>query len=397
MRFENQRKEKEEMKKIVGILLAVVLVTSLAVPALASDKEQVDAEAKVGGAGSPPFICAKWETPDHDPAKNGTQILPVPEGKRMVKFYVVAGDPNGVEDLAAIDVTVKYPDGKEKFQLRAIRDQMGTPDDPSDDKWKDPAGNLLRQLAYTDKVDMGANCSTTDPDDLLVPDAMDALDAQGRIKYGLNQTLESVKYDIKYGKQLLIELIGEMDYHQPAVKYKVEVVATDLGGVTTTKPLVNYFWYLSIVALKIDFTMINWQTVNVGVWNYKLGDADMGTPNRPTVQNVGNDPAMLEVHATAMTGTNMGKTITRFDVEMDQLDPTLPPTMEVQYGRVEFDASVPTIITEEGVGPPLEPVLLPPCTPTQIDFSVHPDSGTPSDTYTGKIDLTIKHFQATLP
>jgi len=352
------------VKKIVAVMFTLVLVFGLiGGPALAVDQETVDTQAAVGGNGSPPFICAKFETPDHDPAQ-GTQILPVPEGMRTVKFYVVVGDPNGVDDIASVDVTVRYPDGTEKFQLRAIR--------PT---WT--------QIPWTGMIDMDGDCTG----ETSVAVAMTQLDAQGRIAYGVGQDLGTVLYDIEKGKQLLIELVGEMHYHQPSLDYIVEAVGTDAGGATGA-PVINTFLYLSIVALKIDFSLINWQTVNIDAWNYVLGDEDMTTAARPTVQNVGNDPAKLQLLASPMVGAVNGKTIEDFDAEMDYLDKVTGAI--IQEGRVEFVAGVPTVITE--IGDPTVPVLLPPCTPTQIDFSLHPPYGTIADSYTGTMTLTILHY-----
>jgi hypothetical protein len=330
------------VKKILLALMAFVLAVGLAFPVMAYD-EEVDTSAKVGGAGSAPFICAKFETPD-DSVDAGTQILPNAGMDKVVKFYVVLGDPNTVDDIASVDVTVFYPDGTEKFQLRAIR---GT--------WT--------LIPWDGLIDMDGDCAG----DTAVADAMADLDAQGRIAYGPGQTLDTVLYDLEKGKQLLIELVGSMDYHQPSADYTVEAKGTDKGG-NTGEGLTNTFFYMSIVALKIDFDRIDFGTLNIDDWNIVYGDADMATPNRPTVQNIGNDPARLVVHATPLTGAVMGKTIEDFDVML--LDT-----------RVEFKACEDTEI----------PVDLPPCTPTQIDFSVHPPYGTPQDDYSGKMHLTIIH------
>lgn len=352
------------MKKIAAIVFTLVLVVGLiGGQALAIDEETVDTQAMVGGSGSPPFICAKFETPDDDVIA-GTQILPIPEGMKTVKFYVIVGDPNGVDDIASVDVTVRYDDGTEKFQLRAVRPTW---------TW----------IPWTGMIDMDGDCTG----DTLIPDAMAALEAQGRIAYGPGQDLGTVLYDLEKGKQLLIELVGEMHYHQPSMDYIVEAVATDGQG-ETSDPLVNFFFYMSIVALKIDFTMIDWQTVNISQWNYVLGDEDMTTPARPTLQNVGNDPAKIQLHASPLLGINHGKTIEEFDAEMDYIDPDTGAIM--QEGRIEFMASVPTVITEET--DPASPILLPPCTPTQIDFSVHPPYGTIEDTYQGTMTITILHY-----
>lgn len=340
------------MKKLILVVLALTLILSLGLTQVVSadfNGGDVDTVATVGGTGSPPYVCAKWETPDHDPIL-GTQILPVPGEMRTVKFYVVVGDPNGVDDIASVDVTIRYPDGTEKYQLRAIR-----PD------WTHiPWGGL---------VDMDGDCEGDTPIDIAMAD----LNAQGRITFGEGQTLSSVLYDIEHGKQLLIELVGEMDYCQPSVDYTVQAFGTDAGG-NSGEIVENTFFYISIVALRIDFSAIDFGTVNVGEWNICYGDADMSTPDRPTVHNIGNDPAQIIVHAMPMVGAVQGKTVEDFDVEL--------LGAHIQFVACE-DALIPSI--------------LPPCTPSQIDFSLHPPYGTPQDNYSGMMSISIIHADAGSP
>lgn len=341
--------------KTIAVLMAAIIVSIVSVPALAILEEGVDTEAMVGGAGSAPFVCAKFETPD-DRDDPDTQIEPIPGDLKTVKFYVVVGDPNGVDDIAAAYVKVYHPDGSFKFQLHAIR----------------PTWTVI---PWTGMIDMDGDCTG----DTSVETALNTLDAQGRITYGYDPVrettmdLDTLKYDIQNGKQLLIELVGEMHYHQPAGDYMVEAIATDEGGKTGI--LVNFFEYLSIVALRIDFAMINWGEVNTDNWNVLYGDEDLATRSKPTIQNIGNDPAKIELTATEMMGVELQKSIPRFDAHM-------------RTGDIEFDANTPTVITDAGGNP----VELPPCTPTQIDFSVHPPYGTPDDTYMGSMNIRIDHL-----
>ncbi|GAJ08622.1 unnamed protein product, partial [marine sediment metagenome] len=192
------------MKKILAIALAIVLTLA---PTLAVTAAEIETEAVVGGSGNSPYVCAKFETPDHseDP---GTQIEPIPGEKRVVKFYVVIGDSNGVDDLSAAYIKVYHPDGEFKFQLDAIR-----PD------WT--------VIQYDGLIDMDGDCTG----EVSVPVALDALEEQGRITYGfdpvrgVDMTLKMLKYDLEHGKQLLVELNGEMDYCQPSGDYTVEAIA----------------------------------------------------------------------------------------------------------------------------------------------------------------------------
>jgi len=340
------------MKKILAIALAIVLTLAPTLAVMAAD---IDTEAVVGGSGNSPYVCAKFETPDHseDP---GTQIDPIPGEKRVVKFYVVIGDSNGVDDLSAAYIKVYHPDGTFKFQLDAIRTDWTL-------------------IPYDGLIDMDGNCEG----ETTVPVALDELEAQSRITYGFDpvrnatMTLKMLKYDLEHGKQLLVELVGEMDYCQPSGDYTVEAIAVDQGGKAGT--LENLFFYSSIVALRCDFASISWGGVNVNQWNVLYGDEDMTTPTKPTVHNIGNDPAKIELHFTEMMGQNFGKKITDFDASM-------------LGGHIELVACTPMVI-EDDAGAPIE---LPPCTPTQIDFSVHPPTGTPEDTYTGTMTITIMHL-----
>ncbi len=337
------------MKKLLAITLAVILSLAVPMTAMAAD---IDTEAVVGGSGNSPYVCAKFETPDHS-EELGTQIEPIAGEKRVVKFYVVIGDSNGVDDLSAAYIKVYHPDGTFKFQLDAIR----------------PDWTLI---PYDGLIDMDGDCAG----ETSVPVALDELEAQGRITYGfdpvrgVDMTLDMLKYDLEHGKQLLVELMGPMDYCQPSGAYKVEAIAVDQGGKAGT--LNNTFEYLSIIALRCDFERINWGSVNVNQWNVLYGDEDMLTPSKPTVHNIGNDDAKIELNFTDMLGANYQKKISDFDVSM-------------LGGHIELVAGTPMVI----VGVDDAPIILPPCTPTQIDFSVHPPVGTPEDTYTGQMTITI--------
>jgi len=340
------------MKKILAVTLAIVLTLAPTLTVMAAD---IDTEAVVGGSGNSPYVCAKFETPDHSDDL-GTQIDPIPGEKRVVKFYVVIGDSNGVDDLSAAYIKVYHPDATFKFQLDAIRPDWGV-------------------IPYDGLIDMDGDCEG----ETTVPVALDELEAQGRITYGfdpvrgVDMTLDMLKYDLDHGKQLLVELVGEMDYCQPSGDYTVEAIAVDQGGKAGI--LRNLFFYTSIVALRCDFDRISWGSVNVNQWNVLYGDDDMTTGTKPTVHNIGNDPAKIELHFTEMTGQNFGKKIVDFDASM-------------LGGHIELEACTPMVITDAAGAP----VMLPPCTPTQIDFSVHPPLGTPEDTYMGTMTITIMHL-----
>jgi hypothetical protein len=369
------------MKKIIAIALALMLLTSMSVTATAVADETVPTEAVVGGGLTPPYICAKFETPDHDDATPGTQISPVPNGERIVKFYVITGHPTDLSKITRVDVTVLNPDGTEKYQLVAAKDPTGIwvgtkhlPDGTTETV-------AARHVAYSDLIDMNGDCDTDDPEDLPVPDALDALDAESRITYGSDHNgnvfdLGDVKYDLETEKQMMIEIKGQMDYHQVAGMYRVEARSTDNQGATGTA-LANTFQYLSIVSLLIDFEKVNWGNIKSGETSIVYGNATMEPPasTRPTVQNVGNDPAKILLDYSEMINGD-GKTITDFDGKLNGGSWTTCPV------------GVPTALMD-ATG--TAPQVLPACTPTQIDFSIHPPPTTMGGTYTGSVAISIDH------
>ena len=422
------------MKKLtamIGIVLAVVLALSLALPVMAAPST-VPTEAEVGGGDSPPYICAKFETPDDDSSTSGVQLIPEPpapplpptnpdaDGWKPIKFYVILGDTNGVDDIAAVDVSVYYPEsdthtGELKFQVRAVSNgatvpvwtASGGPAMPAAPYNWGPPAPTVRQLIYDNVnddwddglVDIDGDCVP----ETTVPDALAALGTQ--VIYGPNPniinnppfTMQQVIDDIKANKQIMLELVTYMWFHQDACTYKVVAQGTDMSGSTTDPGLVNYFEYVSIVSLFVDFTTINWGAINIGEMNMKYGDRDITTPGLPTVWNNGNDPAQLRVSGTKaflMEGGVPSETkyIDSFDCHLDRKDPVTGAIK--QEGTVLFtSASAPKLIKDAAS----DPVLLPSCQPQQIDFSIHPPIGTKSGTYKGTITLTIEHYTGPWP
>jgi len=381
-----------KVSKLLSIPIAIIAVLTMTVPAIAASVTTVGTGAIVGGGGNPPSICAKFETPD-DLTAPGTQFNPTPNVDRPMKFYVIADDPNGINDLYGIDVAVFYPtfagpmSGQEKFNAQAQR--------TGDTTWVPTnAATAVRILKYgeaSDWVDMDAD-GVMDPEDIGIIPALQSMQAQGRLTLGpgmiLGDSNSGVIHDVMNDKQIVVEITAPMDPCQPSLIYRAEISATDLEGNTSPK-LLNNFEYLCVVALELDFTSINWGTINVGRENLVTGDNNMGTPAYPTVKNTGNNRAMLSLNATAMTGQLYGKKIKNFDAKMNQLatgDSYGP--LAIQHGYIQYNAGVAAIISVL----PDVPVVLPPCSTAQIDFSVFPAIPTIQDNYSGQITITILQY-----
>jgi hypothetical protein len=154
-----------------------------------------------------------------------------------------------------------------------------------------------------------------------------------------------------------------------------------------------------------DFTSINWGQINIGKENLITGDNNINTTNSPTVENLGNDRAMISLYATPMTGSGLGKQIKNFDAKMNQLATTdAYGALAIQHGYIQFNSGVTATINEGvdlspviGVATPTNtPVVLPPCSTAQIDFSIFPPNGTPAGTYTGTMTISIREWQASV-
>jgi hypothetical protein len=408
------------MKRLLIILAAVVLVVVMAVPAMAATSAPISVTATVGTSGAPPVVCAKFETPDNSSA-TGTQVLPTPGADRPVKFYVILDDPNGKTDVTGVDIQVMYPtfggalSGKQKMDIQA--GFIGGVWIPLDNATA--VRPIVSGDATSDWVDLLADGKTAD--DPTMAAALPMMQSQGRLALGweANQTAEQLGdpntyllHNVLQNKVLMLEITAMMDPCEPALNYTVNVVGTDAEGNTTPMTgtgtphmLTNTFQYLGIQALVLDFGTLNWGTLNINAENKITGDNSMSTPNSPTIENLGNAEAMVQINSTPLTGATYGKKIVNFDAAMNQLatsDSYGPLT--VQRGYIQYNANNNVTInvgTDPSpsiapiTSPSNVPVMLPPCSTAQIDFSVVPYGYSPADSYTGSMIISLLPYAAT--
>lgn len=92
----------------------------------------------------------------------------------------------------------------------------------------------------------------------------------------------------------------DLDCGDPAGTWCVTVRATDNGSLfNETK---NTFELMSLKALNIDFSAVNFGNVDPGNYSEVLGDWNMSTTAIPTVKNIGNDPIDVSMSASDLTG-----------------------------------------------------------------------------------------------
>jgi len=360
--------------KIGGLLVAAalgLLVLSLAaLPQGTQAQGGLDYTVGTSGyatsEGTPPVVNYKWELPDMDsydegiqycactptdlnanlicdaddePLMPGMQMYPninnLPE-PRQIEYWAAAHDDNGLGDIASVWVDVYHPDGSFKYQVELLPvdcSEIGLFDDSVSPTRIDIYAPLLAaidtdQMTYAEAEDLITRCYKNE--------------------------------------KLVFKGHGDLVTHQPPGLYLVQAFALDWGGAQSL-PRENLFEVLPIAYLNIDFSIINWGEMKPGIQRVVSGDEDLSTPNKPTVKNGGNVPLFLGLHFTALHKVgDPSKIVDVFDAKLmgQNIDP-IPASSWVWFNLVQ----------------------LPPCTPKQLDLSVHPPSKLPPGTYEGTLDV----------
>ena len=72
--------------------------------------------------------------------------------------------------------------------------------------------------------------------------------------------------------------------HEPAGVYKVTASALDHNANHGT--LNNTFTVLPIIGLRIDFTQVDWGSIQANIKDVVSGDEDLSTPRKPTCEGL---------------------------------------------------------------------------------------------------------------
>jgi hypothetical protein len=339
--------------RILNILIVLALALSLfPLTALADD---VPTNAVINPAGTPPAVEWKWELPDmqsgvagiqygtvanahqhdDDMATPLMQVFPnlddLPEA-RLIDYWWVVSDPNGIGDIIDAFIRVYHPAGDLKYQLHGTLQPcaaLGT---------ATTTGSTLEAAVHTGQL-------TAAQAALIVENC---------------------------GKQIwrVYRVTGELSKHQPAGPYTVDASAVDQAG--NTGSLSNQFTVLPIIGLRQDFTAIDFGQILPNTTKWVRGDFAFGGA-LPTVMNVGNVLMYINVQFTPMLGVNFQKVINVFDVMLDSTDNAVVDGQT--YDPVNAGAVV--CFDQEALGSNVE---------GQIDFSIHPGS-IPGDTYLGRVNI----------
>jgi hypothetical protein len=330
------------MRKFVSIGLALAVAMALLLAAVPAMAQEVGTSVSVqGGATAPPIIKCKWEQDitssleDGDPthAVPGAQFLPplVYGGTKMVQYWVVVTDPEGVDTVTQVAVDVYHP--------------LGPPENGS---WK---YQLI--LEKVDKFEAG------------IPGFVHADDLD-LITYQEGYDYDDVIYELEKCTADVYMVQETLSYHQPAGDYRVAANAMDNSGGWASEngtDLENFFTYVPVCGIEIDFTAVSYGTVSVCFNKWIAGDT------------VFDDPAGIAPVDNPATVRNVGNTDAYITVEQDDMNFSYSGPPENKDWNVEFDARLGSDPANEVVYEPFEwvtlPNVLPLCNTEELDFSIH--------------------------
>lgn len=432
------------MKHLLSIAIAVIIILAMTVPVMAADVDSINSQGTVGGGGTAPYVIAVTMTPDDSPDA-GVDVLPEPakpeggafpsssadeDGWKMVKFYVIANHDTLLHTaINLVTIDVYYPAnpsrGDRKFELDAIKDgDNWTADQTYDSDSYYPSvpatapptlavvpGWTVRELQYTDLVDVNADGILAAPPDLTVGPFLSEWGS--RVVYKSGWDAASTGAALQGDQALMLELTGYIWFHQPALTYIVDAKAST--GIQSDA-LTMEFDFMSLVSLYLDFDAVSYGAIDpTQERSWAPGDTDLSTANKTTIWNNGNANAQVAVSSTKMVlnwdgegptsavadYNNAAKTITDFDCALfyKKLDGT-----NVQVGYITFgaDQAPVTIINDTNPAPVQQmgeqgPVLLQSCRPAKIEFSVEPNPGIVNGSYCGQVTIELAPYAGSQP
>lgn len=347
------------MKKLLFAFLVVAMVLMSVMPAFAAGP--VTTTAQVNGAGSSPVIEAAWTLSydpgpglNDDPNVPGLQVTPALSasptqvGTRSICVYAIVTHPNGIGAIPnnGVYIDVLHPDGSLKF------DQL-----------------------YLTRVNW--------------PDNIAALIAAG-LATGQLTNATALTDHVEKSVSSFWKVCWPYMNHQPAGDYQSVVTANDTNGNLAT--LTAFTTILGLYFLQPDFTAVNYGTIAPGIYKSVAGD-EIWAPadGYPTIWNAGNINASLQLRWSAMKGDVYGKRLLRFDA----MNSSVEPNQRVEVCRHNGDADCPTLANAWWSGWETLAGPYKPCTPSQIDFSITPQTDgepIPVDTYRGQIELAFAAF-----
>jgi hypothetical protein len=352
---------------------------------------------------APPAVGCVWQLPDVDQNPDngvqygqdadpsgadepcgGAQMMHMKTdvntaGRQLIDFFATANDPNGNADIIGMFVTVWSPPTDGKCLTNPAETPLPRPHpivaNPSSSHHEgdmfchgfELAGALLPCTPRDASISTGhylhaaINTGQSTQAQANATACRVAVPATPIPAPLSSQTVELTSQ----GEFAVWKASGVLDGGQPCGRYHVETTVVDKAGLRATRA--GDFTVLCVLGLRFDFSGIQWGEISPGVTKLLLGDADMSTPERPSILNTGQVPLLLEVRFGPMTGKQHGAKITSFGAAWNGMH-------ESQIG-VEVPHCFHTAM-------PLLPNQTAP-----LDLEVHPQVPLPADLYTGSIEV----------
>jgi hypothetical protein len=356
------------VKKALGIILALVMVLTMAMPVMASTNVTTGVVIS-GSNGDEPLIKAKWETPDSKPADNDppTQIAPPVsyQGSSPVQFWVIVAD-NPITSVSVVEVEVYHPDGPPEY------------------------GSYKFQVILNDYLDALSDGVILEPEASAAIAAFEAAYAAGLVKLHDGITADDVTGELEEGEAWL--WVGEyvMDYHQPAGNYKVDAFAIDAGPVSPDSHLINYFEYVAVTACEFDFEAVEYGSITsegfVSGNNVFDGTTNPLGDGAPTMRNIGNTWCQVQVRQDDM-GFGMAQPGDNWKVLWDaKLGSLVEYPPEGSSQPTLYDPAFYKGQTPSGPWTTL-PGIVHLCNTWKMDFSIHIESAPTQPSYSGLMQL----------
>jgi len=329
------------MKRLLAILLALVLIVGFSVPAMAQDV--TTGVTVTQGGGNIPVVKCKWETPDDgdpDHTTTGTQVNPPVtfNGTKTMTLYVVVTDVEDWGSVAQVVADIYHPSGE-------------------------PENGSIKY----DNLEL-SECTWT-----AGMDAFEAAAEEDLVWYFDAFDYEEVWDELDQGDASVWAITFIMHYCQPAGDYLVQVMAVDTHGNSSTI-CSNYFTYVAICGVEIDFTSVTYPNVMISSMVVAQGDNIFSAGDGyPTIRNIGNTNAYVWILQDDMGfGTySSGEYKVEYDARLG------PKADDDDSTNVVYDPYEDTML----------PNALPLCNTKKLDFSIHVKMAV-TGSYTGTMDVT---------
>jgi len=374
------------MKKTLFTALALVMaLSSIAQPVLAATGPTTSVTVATGGGNNPIVKCKfEWEldnnitvppstTPitaanslesgDKSHSIPGSQFNPpmIKNSVKMLQYFAVVTDEEEGGNVSQVFVDVYHPAG--------VPAPYSTSEDPRGPlfKYEIPFNIIGHDAAAREKVNTAYNA--------------------GLIKFGPAYNITDVIFEMTKGTADLWYGEKVIDYEQPAGNYTVNCYAIDHNS--NISPLLqNTFLYVPLAGVEVDFTAINYGSVNLGVHKMIAGDTDWDepyapapSPNLATVRNIGNTWAHVKITESdlGLGKDGLNRWNVQFDARMGSND----------QNKVFFDPFVETTL----------PNYLALSSQDELDLSIMVIKGFSGSTYSGTITIgaSIEPFTSPAP